>query len=149
MTPLPIDPSAINPDDLGERQATLEISHEDALEYVRNGITDAGFKIVTEFSPSRIINENVGSDHDPYYVFGACSPSIADQALRKTWTFGSLLPCNIVVRKDRTNYQHVYQINTLKISRLLGLAPADSEWEQLVQEVETLSDELFIHLQNE
>lgn len=149
MTSLPIDPSAINPDDLGERQATLEMTHEDALDHVRDVVTDAGFRIVVEFSPSRIINENVGSDHDPYHVFGACSPSIADQALQKTWTFGNLLPCNIVVKEQQTARQSVYQINILKVSRLVGLAPADSEWAQLVQEVETLSDEVFMHLQNE
>lgn len=149
MAPLPFDPSAINPDDLGERQTTLEMTHEDALDHVREVVTDAGLQIVVEFSPSRIINENVGSDHDPYHVFGACSPTIADQALQKTWTFGSLLPCNIVVREQQTARQSVYQINILKLSRLVGLAPADSEWAQLVQEVETLNEKAFTHLQNE
>jgi uncharacterized protein (DUF302 family) len=71
---LPVDPSQIDPADIGEEQATLEMSYEDAIEHVRDVFTDAGFGVPAEFSPSGMLYQKVDAGRDPYYVLGACNP---------------------------------------------------------------------------
>ena len=62
---LPIDPSQIDPEDIGEQQTTLEMSHEDAIEHVRDVFSDAGFGVPVEFSPSDMLNEKIDAGRDP------------------------------------------------------------------------------------
>jgi len=62
---VPFDPSQIEPDDIGEEETTLEMSHEDAIEHTREVFEDAGFGVLVEFSPSEVLNEKVGADRDP------------------------------------------------------------------------------------
>jgi uncharacterized protein (DUF302 family) len=79
--PLPIDPRAIDPADVGEEQATLDLAHEPAIEVVREACEATGFGIPVEFSPDELPNEKVNADRDRYYVLGACIPRMADRAL--------------------------------------------------------------------
>jgi uncharacterized protein (DUF302 family) len=51
---LPINPSALDAEDIGEKRATLEMDHEEAVEHVREAFTDAGFGVATEFSYCRL-----------------------------------------------------------------------------------------------
>lgn len=123
---LPIDPGALADEDIGERRATLETTHDEAVDHVRSTFLDAGFGVATEFSPADLLNEKVGADRDPYTVIGACNPEMADRALDATdRRIGALFPCNVVVWEEAPDRQVVYHVSIMKIARLVGLAPDD------------------------
>jgi uncharacterized protein (DUF302 family) len=124
---LPFDPATIDPDEYGEKQTTLTMSHDEAIERVREVCLDNGFGIPVEFSPSEMLNEKVDADRDPYYVLGACNPEMADRALDATdKRIGALFPCNMIIWEKEPGVQRVYHLSIMKIARLLGL-PTDEE----------------------
>jgi uncharacterized protein (DUF302 family) len=144
---LPIDPSAVDPTDVGEKRARLEMDHEEAVEHVRETFTDAGFGIPVEFSPSDLLNEKVDADRDPYYVLGACNPAIADRALDATdGRMGGLFPCNVVVWQEEPGVQTVYHVSIMRIARLAGLAPDDDEMAEIIADTGELADEAYGNL---
>jgi uncharacterized protein (DUF302 family) len=131
---LPIDPTAIDPEDLGEERATIEADHEEAVETVREAFEAAGFGVPVEFSPSELLNEKVDADRDPYYVLGACNPEMADRALDVTEDVGGLFPCNVIVRQREPGLQEVYHVSIMRIARLVGIAPDDEAWAGVVED---------------
>ncbi|QIO22986.1 DUF302 domain-containing protein [Haloarcula sp. JP-L23] len=144
---LPIDPSALDAADIGEKRATLEMDHEEAIEHVREVFTEAGFGVPTEFSPSELLNEKVDADRDPYYVLGACNPNMADRALDASENrIGALFPCNVVVWQEEPGVQTVYHISIMRAARLLGMAPDDDVMADIVADTGELVDEAFGNL---
>ena len=144
---LPIDPSQIDPEDIGEEQATLEMSHEDAIEHVREVFTDAGFGVPVEFSPSEMLNEKVDAGRDPYYVLGACNPEVADRALDATDNkLGALMACNVVIWEEEPGRQRVYHVSIMRIARLVGMAPDNEEMTDIVADTGEIVDEAFENL---
>jgi len=144
---LPIYPSHIDPEDIGEQQTTLEMSHEDAIEHVRDVFTDAGFGVPVEFSPSDMLNEKIDADRDPYYVLGACNPEVADRALDATDNeLGALMACNVVIWEEEPGQQRVYHVSIMRIARLVGMAPDDEEMADIVADTGEIVDEAFRNL---
>jgi uncharacterized protein (DUF302 family) len=131
---LAFDPSEIESEDIGEQEVTLEMDHEDAIEFVREVCTEAGFGVPVEFSPSELLNEKVDADRDPYYVLGACNPEMANRALEETMKMGGLFPCNFVVWQTEPGVQQVYHVSIMKLARLVGIAPDNDAWEGIVDE---------------
>ena len=144
---LPIDPSELDPAEYGEAEAVLHMDHEEAVEHVREAFAAAGFGFPAEFSPSALLNEKVGADRDPYYVLGACNPGMADRALDASDNrIGALFPCNVVVWQEEPGVQRVYHVSIMRIARLLGMAPDDEEWADIVAETGEHVDEAFANL---
>jgi uncharacterized protein (DUF302 family) len=144
---LPLDPSQIDPEDIGEQQATLEMSHTEAIEHVRDVFTDAGFGVPVEFSPSEMLNEKVDAGRDPYYVLGACNPEVADRALDVTDNkLGALMACNVVIWEEEPDKQVVYHVSIMRIARLVGMAPDDEAMADIVADTGELVDEAFQNL---
>ncbi|WP_254537300.1 DUF302 domain-containing protein [Halomarina litorea] len=161
---LPIDPSELDAEDIGEKEATLHMDHEEAVEHVREVFTDAGFGVPVEFSPSELLNEKVDrealrasgsrtesddADRDPYYVLGACNPAMADRALDISMKMGGLFPCNVVVWEEEPGVQHVYHLSIMRAGRLLGIAPDDEEMADLIADTGELVEEAFGNLDSE
>jgi uncharacterized protein (DUF302 family) len=140
---LAFDPSELDSEDIGEKQTTLEMDHEAAIEHVREVAEATGFGVPVEFSPSEVLNEKVAADRDPYYVLGACNPRMADRALDETPKQGALFPCNFVIREDHPGVQRVYHVSIMKIGRLVGLAPDTEEWQSIVEDTGELVEEFF------
>jgi uncharacterized protein (DUF302 family) len=143
---LPYDPETLTDDDIGRKRATLERDHESAVEHVRETFTDAGFGIPAEFSPSELLNEKVDADRDPYYVLGACNPEMADRALDETLEIGGLFPCNVIVWEEEPGVQQVYHVSIMRIARLVGMAPDDEAWADIVAATGEMVDEAFANL---
>ncbi|WP_135825625.1 DUF302 domain-containing protein [Halorussus ruber] len=144
---LPIDPTALDDEDIGEERATLEMDHDEAVEHVREVFTDAGFGVATEFSASDLLNEKIDAGRDDYYVLGACNPNMADRALDASDNrIGALFPCNVVVWEEEPGRQTVYHVSIMKIARLVGMAPDDDEWETIVSDTGEFVDEAFANL---
>ncbi len=143
----PIDPSAVDPEDRGEKRATLEMDHQQAIEHVREVFTEAGFGVPVEFSPSELLNEKVGADRDPYYVLGACNPEMADRALDASdLRIGGLFPCNVIVWQEEPGVQHVYHVSIMKVARLVGMAPDDEAWADIVADTGEMVEEAWARL---
>ena len=140
---LAFDPSELDADDIGQKQATLEMGHEEAVEHVREVAEATGFGVPVEFSPSELLNEKVDSDRDPYYVLGACNPNMADRALDETLEQGALFPCNFVVWEEEPGVQRVYHVSIMKIGRLVGIAPDSDEWASIVEDTGELVEAFF------
>jgi len=144
---LPFDPATVDPEDFGEKQATLEMDHEEAIEYVRAVCTDAGFGVPVEFSPSEMLNEKVDADRDPYYVLGACNPAIADRALDATdKRLGALMPCNMIVWQEEPGLQRVYHVSIMKIAQLLGMTADDEDMESIIDDTGEMVAAVFDEL---
>ncbi|UIP00235.1 DUF302 domain-containing protein [Halobaculum sp. CBA1158] len=141
---LPIDPAAVEGGDIGEKRATLEMSHEEAIEHVREVFTEHGFGIPVEFSPSDLLNEKVQADRDPYYVLGACNPAVADRALDATdRRMGALFPCNVVVWEEAPGVQTVYHVSIMRIARLLGLDTDREEMDAIIADTGEMVDAAY------
>jgi uncharacterized protein (DUF302 family) len=144
---LPLDPADLDPADIGEKRATLHMDHADAVEHVREAFTDAGFGIATEFSPSEMLNEKIGAERDPYYVLGACNPTMADRALDASDNrIGGLFPCNVVVWQEEPGVQTVYHISIMRIARLAGMAPDDGTMADIIADTGELVEEAYGNL---
>jgi uncharacterized protein (DUF302 family) len=144
---LPIDPEPVVAEDRGEKRATLEMDHEAAVEHVREAFEDAGFGFPAEFSPSALLNEKVDADRDPYHFLGACNPAVADRALDASeGQIGGLFPCGVVVREAEPGVQEVYHVSIMRIARLVGMAPDDEAWAEIVAETGELVDEAWANL---
>jgi uncharacterized protein (DUF302 family) len=144
---LPIDPTAISGDDIGEHRTTLHMDHEEAVDHVREAFLDAGFGMAVEFSMSDLLNEKIGADRDPYYVLGACNPEVADRALDATENrLGGLAPCNVVVWQTEPGVQEVYHVSIMRIARLVGMAPDDEEMADVVATTGDLVAEAWANL---
>ena len=147
---LPIDPAQLTDEDVGEERARLEMDHEAAIEFVRECCEDAGFGIPVEFSPSDMLNEKVDADRDPYYVLGACNPAMADRALDASEKqIGGLFPCNVIVWEIEPGLQQVYHVSIMRIARLVGLAPDDEEWADIVADTGEYVDALYERIEAE
>jgi uncharacterized protein (DUF302 family) len=140
---LAFDPSELDPEDIGEKQTTLEMEHEAAVEHVREVAEATGFGVPVEFSPSELLNEKVDADRDPYCVLGACNPNMADRALEETLKQGALFPCNFVVWEEEPGVQRVYHVSIMKIGRLVGIAPDSDEWQSIVEDTGELVEAFF------
>ncbi|AKU06849.1 DUF302 domain-containing protein [Haloferax gibbonsii] len=144
---LPIDPSAIKPEDIGEERVVLEMEHEAAIERVREAFTDAGFGVATEFSPSEMLNEKVDAGRSPYYVLGACNPNMADRALDATdKKMGGLFPCNVVIWEEEPGKQVVYHLSIMRVARLIGIAPDNDEMADIIADTGELVEQALANL---
>ncbi|ESP89891.1 DUF302 domain-containing protein [Candidatus Halobonum tyrrellensis] len=144
---LPIDPDAVAAGDYGEKRATLELDHEEAVEHVRETFLDHGFGVPVEFSPSELLNEKVDADRDPYYVLGACNPEMADRALDATdGRIGALFACNVVVWEEEPGVQTVYHVSIMRIARLLGLDTDAEAMDGIVAETGEMVDAAYADL---
>ncbi|WP_227376412.1 DUF302 domain-containing protein [Haladaptatus halobius] len=144
---LAIDPSNLDGEDIGEKRATLAMEHEEAVEHVREAFVDAGFGVATEFSPSALLAEKIDADRDDYHVLGACNPAMANRALDASdHRIGALFPCNVVVWEEEPGRQTVYHVSIMKIARLVGMAPDDEAWDDIVAETGAFVDEAWANL---
>lgn len=162
---LPFDPAELTSSDIGEKRATLEMDHEAAIERVREAFEAAGFGFPAEFAPSQLLNEKVDketqsasgsrtqsddADRDPYYFLGACNPAMADRALDESaGQIGGLFPCGVVVRQTEPGTQEVYHVSIMRIARIVGMAPDDEAWTDIVAETGEMVDEAFAALEAE
>lgn len=50
----------------------------------------------------KTLKEKLDEDMEDYLILGACNPPLAHQAIDVDCQIGLLLPCNVVVRADRS-----------------------------------------------
>lgn len=68
------------------------------VERTRKALADNGFGVLTEIDVKQTLKTKIDADINNYLILGACSPTMAYEALKIEQRIGSMLPCNVVVR---------------------------------------------------
>ncbi|MGW4351046.1 DUF302 domain-containing protein [Nocardia sp. NPDC004582] len=81
---------------------TLYTDFATAVERTRKALSEQGFGILTEIDVTATMKQKLDADLEDYLILGACNPPLAHAALGVDRQIGLLLPCNVVVREDRS-----------------------------------------------
>lgn len=98
---------------------TVDLSYEEAEKRIREELEKEGFGILTEIDVKATLRKKLDVDFQPYIILGACSPSLAHQALTAEPDVGLLLPCNVVVRTGEDGETIVEAMDPIPV---LGMA---------------------------
>ncbi|BAS07639.1 conserved hypothetical protein [Arthrobacter sp. Hiyo4] len=84
---------------------TVPLAWDQAVQRTRDALAEQGFGILTEINVRATFEAKLGSDAaeavGDYMILGACNPALASRALAAEPELGALLPCNVVVRRDK------------------------------------------------
>ncbi len=80
---------------------TIQIpgSVDDVKPQVQAALKTQGFGILTEIDVQKTMKEKIGAEYEPFLIWGACNPNLANQALTADRAIGLLLPCNVTLRQ--------------------------------------------------
>jgi len=78
---------------------TLDVSFDDAVSRVTEGLKKEGFGILTEIDVKATLKKKLDVDFKNYRILGACNPPYAYRALQTEDKIGTMLPCNVVVQE--------------------------------------------------
>ena len=117
--------------------ATTTLSHELAVEAVRDALAEEGFGVLCEIDVQATLKAKIAVDREPYVILGACNPALAHRALELEPELGSLLPCNVVVYVE-DGVTHVSAIDPeqmLSVSGNPALTPVATNARRRLQRV--------------
>lgn len=77
-------------------------SHEEVVTRAIAQLALEGFGVLSDIDVAATLKKKLDKVIAPYRILGACNPQFADKALEAEPQIGALLPCNVVVRVDRS-----------------------------------------------
>jgi uncharacterized protein (DUF302 family) len=84
---------------------TVDLPWAEALDRTRDALAAQGFGILTEINVRSTFEAKLGAEAaeavGDYVILGACNPALASRALAAEPEIGALLPCNVVVRRNK------------------------------------------------
>ena len=98
---------------------TLDSGFEQTIDRVTQALAKEGFGVLSDIDVAGTLKKKLGLDVPAYRILGACNPQFAHRALAAEPEIGTLLPCNVVVRKDGANTR-VDIMDPLAVMQLVG-----------------------------
>lgn len=89
------------------------------IERVTQALAKEGFGILSDIDVAGTLKKKLGLDMPAYRILGACNPQFAHRALEAEPEIGTLLPCNVVVRKVGAGTR-VDVMDPLAVMQLVG-----------------------------
>jgi uncharacterized protein (DUF302 family) len=72
---------------------------EEVIRQVTEALSNEGFGVLTEIDVQATMKKKLDKDMPPYRILGACHAPSAYKALQAEKMIGTMLPCNVIVRK--------------------------------------------------
>jgi len=88
-------------------ETVVDAQLSDAEAALREALAQEGFGILTEIDVAATLEAKLGVHRRPLKILGACSPSLAHQALELDPSLALLLPCNVVLEEAGERRTHV------------------------------------------
>ncbi|NSX36489.1 DUF302 domain-containing protein [Pseudarthrobacter oxydans] len=84
---------------------TVDLPWTETVDRTRDALSAQGFGILTEINVRSTFETKLGTEAadavGDYVILGACNPALASRALAAEPEIGALLPCNVVVRRNK------------------------------------------------
>ena len=98
---------------------TIDAGFEQTIDRVTQALGKEGFGVLSDIDVAATLKKKLGLDVPPYRILGACNPQFAHRALEAEPEIGTLLPCNVVVRKEGSKAR-VDIMDPLAVMQLVG-----------------------------
>ena len=77
------------------------LSFNNAVEKTRQELKKQGFGVLTEIDVKATMKKKLNVDYEDYIILGACNPPFAHKVLQEEKDIGLMLPCNVIVYKEK------------------------------------------------
>ncbi|MGV0870532.1 DUF302 domain-containing protein [Corynebacterium kalidii] len=80
----------------------LTAPFDEAVSRTRDAFAAQGFGILTEIDVTATLRSKVNAQIENVIILGACNPELAYRALESDRSVALMMPCNVVVRQERS-----------------------------------------------
>lgn len=98
---------------------TIDAGFEQTIERATQALAKEGFGVLSDIDVAGTLKKKLGLEVPAYRILGACNPQFAHRALEAEPEIGTLLPCNVVVRKEGAGTR-VDIMDPLAVMQLVG-----------------------------
>lgn len=120
---------------------TIDTDFEQAIARVTQALAKEGFGVLSDIDVAATLKKKLGLEVPAYRILGACNPQFAHRVLEAEPEIGTLLPCNVVVRRHGAKTT-VDIMDPLAVMKLTG----NAEVARIAQEVRGRLDRVLAAL---
>ncbi len=91
----------------------LNVSFDEAVNHINEALKIGGFGVISEINMHEKLKEKVGVDFKRYKILGACNPPYAYKILQAKDKIRTMMPCNVLVIKQRQNKTEIAAVNPI------------------------------------
>ncbi|AEM69507.1 protein of unknown function DUF302 [Allomuricauda ruestringensis DSM 13258] len=96
-----------------------DTTFEKVVQKTTQALKNEGFGVLTEIDIQNTLRQKLDVHFPNYTILGACNPSFAHKALQVENKIGTMLPCNVIVRKAEDGNIEVAAVNP--IASMMGV----------------------------